>query len=328
MAPFMVEVMGDLPFYVPLPDKVMLRPSVIGAEPFSIEFEKFFPKRHPEEGQGANVDDRRGTFVRSRARVLFPLDVPPEDHVRAEYEEKAKSITNRAIESIRYVAFDHTIRRVEAFDRATFRVWQLHGDASPEPFGEWAQGETFGPFGLNPIGHLSNSALQALWFVFNGLTPTNPAWHLVLDAKYNNATGDISRAILDLGTALEINIPRLIDHYSSFNSDLMQMDLEGTGIFSLYHEVLMKATGHSLHESPEMYVALEYIRGVRNSITHEWKPVFRITPQMESASKYIDIHRDKDGHQVETKEEVEELIDDATSIITQTIHLFQSAYET
>lgn len=36
--PFVVEIIGDLPYYVPIPEGVVLTPSLIGAEPFRLKF--------------------------------------------------------------------------------------------------------------------------------------------------------------------------------------------------------------------------------------------------------------------------------------------------
>lgn len=326
-APFIVEVVADLPYYLPLPDGVTLKPSLIGAEQFFVSLTKIHPKRHPEESQGTNVDDRRGTFVRSQARVVFPRQDPPPDDAREDYEAKAKSITNRLIESIRYVGFDHTIRPVEAFEKTVYRAWQLAHDGTAHPFGTWAEGSSFGPFGLTPTRELSGEALQTLWFVFNGLSPTNPAWHLVLDARYHNEIGDIPRAILDLGTALEISVPRMVELFAYSRPTLSAIDLDGPGIFGLYDQVLREATGHSLHEEPELFAKLEYIRALRNSVAHDWTPVFKITPTMEKTSRYLKVHRPREGHRVQTKEGVSELIEDASTIIKHTISLFESAVE-
>ncbi len=321
--PYYVEVLADLPYYVQLPENVMLKPSRIGAESFYVELEPFVPKRHPDESQGENVDDRMGTYVRSRARVLFPLTEDPGEPDWPSYEEKSLSIVNRLIESVRYLAFDHTTRRVMAFDRTVFRTWKLYDDGTAEPIGVWQEKHSYGPFGIRPLGWLSDAKLQDLWWHFNGLAPTNPAWHLVLDAKFHNETGDIPRAILDLATALEINVPSLIEHYSSGRPEFRQLDIDSAGIYSLYDEILQEATGHSLHGEPDMFANLEYIRAMRNSIAHDWKAVFKISSQMQNASQYMHVHAPRDGHELDSHDEVQELVEQTIEIIKHTIQLFE-----
>lgn len=324
--PYYIEVLADLPYYVPLPEDIILKPSRIDAEPFFVELEAFVPKRHPEESQGENIDDRLGTYLRSRARVLFPKSEHPGEPNWEEVEKKAKEIVNRLIESVRYLAFDHTIRRILTFDRTAIRTWKLNDDGTLEPAGPWVEGRRFGPFGITPRAQLSPDGVQNLWWHFNGLAPTNPAWHLILDAKLHNQTGDIPRAILDLGTALEINIPRLVELFSPGNHELQGLDVEGVNIYKLYDDILQRTTGHSLHEEPELFASLEYIRAIRNSITHDWKPVFKISPSMENFSGYLEIHRPKDGRTIETQDEVSDLVEDAAAIISHTIDLFEAKY--
>jgi hypothetical protein len=324
--PYYIEVLADLPYYVPLPENVILSPSEIGVEPFFVELKVVIPKRHPDESHVENMDDRLGTYLRSRARVLFPKTEPPDDPNWEDIEKKAKSIVNRLIESVRYLVFDHTIRRIVTFDKTIIRSWKLNDDGTVEPAGLWEEGQRFGPFGITPRAQLAEDKVQTLLWLFNGLAPTNPAWHLVLDAKLHNQTGDISRAILDLATALEINIPRLIELFSFVQPRLQRLDLEGVKIWALYDDILMEATGHSLHEEPHLFAALEYIRAIRNSIAHDWKPVFKISPQMEKISKYLDVHKPRDGHRIETQEEVETLVKDTVAIITHTINLFENEY--
>ncbi len=324
--PYYIEILGDFPYYVPLPEGVILKPSRIGAEPFFVQLEHFVPKRHPEESRGENVDDRMGTYIRSRARLLFPLAKYPDEPDWESYEQKSLVIVNRLIESVRYLAFDHTVRRVIAFDRTVFRSWKLNENGTSEPAGVWQEKHSYGPFGVRLLGRLSEDKLQELWWHFNSLAPTNPAWHLVLDAKFHNQTGDVSRAILDLATALEINVPNLIDHFGKTNPELRELDIDTSSIYSLYDDVLKEATGHSLHEEPSLFSSLEYIRAVRNSIAHDWEPVFKISLSMEKTSKYLEIHRPKDEHEIKGHNEVDELVEQSIEIIKHTTGLFQKRF--
>ena len=321
-----IEVIGDLPYYVPIPENRVLAPSLIGAEPFHLEFQHFQPLRHPDDSQGREVDDRLGTFIRSKARVVFPVPELPAGDCHEDYVNKALNITNRALRVVKYLAFDHTIRHVSQFDSWLVRSWAIGTEGTVELLGEWSQQMSYGPFGIRLKAVLSPQGQDNLWWYFNDLASINPAWYLILDSKYHNAIGDISRAILDMATALEINIESLMDAYSHVHSDLNEIALDNVNIYRMYDRILEEAVDHSLHEQPDLFVALEYIRQVRNSIAHKWKPEFRIDPRFASKTKYLDQHKRRDGHLVTTKEEVSRMIDDATQIIDYTLELFKSKY--
>ena len=73
-APFYVEVLGDLPYYLPIPENAWLNSTLNIAEPFSVEFHVLIPTRHSKESQGEKIDDRLGTYIRSTARIIFPMN--------------------------------------------------------------------------------------------------------------------------------------------------------------------------------------------------------------------------------------------------------------
>jgi len=323
--PYVVEVTAELPYYVPIPEGTALAPSLIGAEPFQLEFQHFKPLRHPEDSHGEGVDDRRGTYLRSKARVVFPVPWLPPDEKRQDYERKALAIVNRALLSVRYVAFDPTIIHVNEFENCIVRLWERKPGGQVIPAGTWAQKVSYGPFGITPQATLTSEALSRVWWIFNELAPTNPACLLVLDAKYHSAVGDVSRAILDLATALEINIESLVNLYSSVSSSLLQLDLD-VSVYKLYDAVLSQATGHSLHEKPDLYAELEYIRELRNSIAHRWKPQFQVTAKMKDRSRYLAQHTPRDGHVISSSEELDPLIDHTQEIIKFSIDAFVAKY--
>jgi hypothetical protein len=153
------------------------------------------------------------------------------------------------------------------------------------------------------------------------------AWFLILDSKYHNAIGDISRACLDLAVALEINIDSLIDHYGRYNPSLGAIDMEEKNIFWKYDEGLLQATGHSLHEQPDHFANLEYIYGIRNSIAHSWKTEFRLTDRMKRKSRYLDKHNKRKGQEINSSKEVNELIKVAEEIISFTVEAFHTKYD-
>lgn len=321
-----IEVIGDLPYYVPVPEGTIFAPSMIGAEPFQLEFIHFQPLRHPEDSKGENVDDRLGTFIRSRSRVLFPRNDLPSEGFRDEFEEKALEIANRALRAIQYKAYDHTIRHVARFENTLVRKIEFNPDGSMKPEIVASQKVDYGPYGVRLIATLTDSALRNLWWHFNALAPMHSAWFLIMDAKYHNANGDISRACLDLASALEINIEGLVDLYEYADPELGRIEFEEKSIYWKYDQGLAQGTGHSLHERPDLFVSLEYIYGIRNSIAHRWKPEFKLTARMESRSKYVDEHRSHDGHQLTTQEEIDQLIAAAEQIISHSIDLFKAKY--
>jgi hypothetical protein len=318
-----VEVIGDLPYYVPFPENVLITPSLIGVEPFKIEIKQFKPLRHPNDSHGDGVDDRKGTFLRSMVRVIFPVNSIPSDELKDFYERKAIDLTNRVLIAIRYVAFDPTIIHIREFEHCTIRLWSVASDGTLNPASMWSDRTSYGPFGLTLQATLSGDALETVWYVFNGLSPMNNSWLLILDAKYHNALGDISRAILDIATALEINIENLISVYSNSISDLAKIEIDDVGIYQLYDSILSQATDHSLHEKPDLFYKLEYIRELRNSIAHNWRPLFKVSYGLKRRSKFLDRHMEMDGHSVSDKEEVDSLIKDAIDIIDLTISWFK-----
>jgi len=321
----LVKVIGELPYYVPVPENVVLTPR-IDMEPFTLEFQHFQPAQHADSPSGRAVDDRRGTYIKSRVHVVFPVSTLPSSDELRSYAEKALRIANRALLSVKYVAFDPAVHHVDQFDRCEVHAWAEASDKSKDPNGVFTQSISFGPFGLTLQATLTRKALDRLWWVFNDLDPLNPAWLLVLDAKYHNAVGDLPRAILDLGTALEIHIGNLIATYCGARPAVTGLEIEGRSVYQVYDSILRQATGHSMHERPDLFVKLEYIRGLRNSITHKWKPEFQVTQRMKKHSRYLDEHLKRDGHVVKSQEEVLALIEDTIEMLQYASELFNARY--
>jgi hypothetical protein len=320
-------VVGDLPYYVPVPDGFFLAPSEIGAEPFQIKFTHFKPLRHPDDSQGENIDDRAGTYIRSKCHISFPLLKLPEGDYRDTFEKKALLIANKALRAIRYRAYEPAIRHVSRFDNCLVQTIEFNPDGTVKPLSEVNMKTDYGPFGIRPLGVLTDQALQDLSWFFNGLMPMPSAWFLILDSKYHNATGDISHACLDLAVALEINIDSLVDYYGRYNPSLAAIDVEEKNIFWKYDEGLLQATDHSLHEQPDYFANLEYIYGIRNSIAHSWKTEFGLTDRMKRKSKYLDRHNKRDGHEIRNSREVDDLIKAAEEIISYTVEVFHTKYD-
>ena len=324
---FVVVVIGDLPYYVPVPEEFALAPSEVGAEPFQIKFTHFKPLRHPDDSQGQNIDDRVGTYIRSKCHVSFPLLKLPEGNYRDGFEKKALFIANKALRAIRFKAYEPALRHVSRFDNCIVQTIEFNSDGTVKPLSEVSLKTDYGPFGIRPLGELKGDALQDVWWYFNGLMPIPSAWFLILDAKYHNSMGDITHACLDLATALEINIDGLIEYYSRYDPRLAHIGLDDKNIYQKYDEVLFQATGHSLHEHPDHFVNLEYIYAIRNSIAHAWKAEFRLTDRMKRKSRYLDRHKKRDGHEIRNSHEIKELIKSAEEIVSHTTEAFHTKYD-
>jgi len=323
---YIVEVIGELPYYVPMPQDATLAPNSIGAQPFQLYFQHFRPLRHPDDSQGEGVDDRIGTFIKSRVHICFRASVLPSEAEKDAYEEKALNLTNKALTSMRYAVLDHTITHVNKFQRTSIHVWEIAADGKAMPAGTFAEKTSYSPFGIGPQRTLTEAAVNRVWWIFNDLEPMNPAFLLILDARYHNAVHDIPRAILDVATALEINIDSLVNRYSLRDRTLSQIDLENKGIYELYDAVLLQAAGHSLHERPALFADLEYIREIRNSIVHEWKPEFHVSKGLRDRSKYLAQHQQRDGHVISTTHEVDGLIASGMEIIRFCVEAFKTKY--
>jgi hypothetical protein len=325
---FGVLIIGDLPYYVPVPEEFALEPSEIGVEPFQIMFTHFKPLRHPDDSQGENIDDRVGTYIRSRCHVSFYLMQQPQGNYKEEFEQKALSIANKALRAIRYKAYDPAIRHVSKFENCVIHTLEFNQDGTTKPLSEVSLKTNYGPFGIRPLGTLKNDSLQDVWWYFNGLMPIPSAWFLILDSKYHNATGDITHACLDLATALEINIDGLIEYYLRYDPTLSQIDLDGKNIYQKYDEIMLQVTGHSLHEQPNHFVNLEYIYAIRNSIAHTWKAEFRINERMRHRTRYLDKHIKREGEVIQNSAQVNELIKAAEEILSYTVNMFHAKFDT
>ena len=317
--PYHIKVIGDLPYYIPFPEKIILTPSLIGSEPYRLMLEHFQPLRHPEDSHANGADDRIGTFIRSR--VIIEFDLKDEKNVINQiYLGKALKLTNKLIESIRYYMSDFSLRPVLNFDHF---IVQQYNDNSEIIRG--SEGNTFSPFGIENLRQIPMEKVQNIWWYFNGINSMNPARMLLLDSMFHSKMGDINRSILDLGTALEINIGWLVDQYKFVNHDLDILEINEKSIWDLYDVVLKSATNHSLHEYKGHFINLEFIRGIRNSVAHKWEPIFRITKSFKS--DYLEIHKEKDGTIIESQEQLEDLIKSTREIINLTEELFANRYQ-
>ena len=106
----LVRFVGELPFYIPVPDNLSFTLDKTEGERLEIWFEEFEPPRHPDEGRGLNVDDGAGTYLRSRVYVEFPVQIKSEEDIqsidREGIRDKVIREVNRFIDAYRYTAGD------------------------------------------------------------------------------------------------------------------------------------------------------------------------------------------------------------------------------
>lgn len=306
MTEYRARVIGKLPFYVPIREEVVLEPSLIGAEKFSLAFKHESVSRISGIQESRGIDDGRGNLVHSEVVVEFDLGINKPDNDTDVFLEKALKLCNSALLAIQYVAREHRIHQIQGFDRHQTTILSKNdtGEISVL-FGD--EGSYFGPHGLSPMKIINQNGEMAVWLHFNNLRPLYPSFLLIIESKKSLDLGDYSRAIFEIATGLQIHVETLISEYSKVGGNLKEIDLEINTVYHLYDRVLELATGRSLHEKPELFIALEYIWQIRNSIVHQWSPQFKVTSKFEGKTKYLDEHRKKDGHLVSTKEEVEEL---------------------
>lgn len=317
--PYTVIVHGQLPYYVPFPNGFAFTTTLSEDEPCKVSIIPLYAKDNGAGGQSQNIDDRMGTFYRSLVICEFASREGPEIP-DAQILGKVLKLTNSLIDSIRYHTSDISFRPILQFSHHRILYYQNGVNEIPG-----SEGMSFGPFGMNIKQIYSLERVREILEYFNGAKAINPAYLLVLDAEYHNLLGDINRAILDLGTALEIHVEWLIEQYKPLVSGIGDINTDGKALWDLYDGVLIDAIGHSLREREDLFIRLEYIRGIRNSVTHEWKPVFRITDRFRS--QYMDHHRKNDGREIRTRIEVTELIRATRDILQYVEELFPKRKE-
>ena len=315
--PYQIQVTGDLPYYVPFPEEAILTPSLIGAEPFRLQLQHFVLKPS-EEGMQVSGDDRLGTFIRSRIIFEYKSLEGPSEFNQAVLQ-KALEITNRFIDAVKYSTSDFSMRPIQQFDHYIISYSQ---EGTAEILKE---GTTFGPFGITPIARITSEKVQSVYNLFNGIVSINSSRMLLLDAKYHSTIGDYNRAVLDIGTALETHIGWLINQYKTVFSEFYEISTDDKNCWEHYDEVLLAATGHTMREEEDLFVQLEFIRAIRNSVTHEWRPIFRMGPKFRT--QYESRHRLRDGTEINTKEKADELIQSAQKILDYAEELFRLKYE-
>jgi hypothetical protein len=156
------------------------------------------------------------------------------------------------------------------------------------------------------------------------MTDSLVSWKLAAEAEEHLARGDIPRAILDLGIALDLHVTLRADQYRPQVPGLKETSWK---FYSRYENDLPRATGRSLHDAPALARALEYIHELRNNIAHNWLPRFEARNlNGRRKSRYLAEHERRDGHVIVDPAEVEELIGLTRQILEFVDEAFRSKY--
>jgi hypothetical protein len=329
-----VAFVGELPIYLPVPDRAVFATEYVGVDLKDLRFEAVAPKRHPDEGGAHNMDDGMGNYVRSRVRMRF--------RTKVEYDASSDTvdpmvlrgvvvnIVNQFVDACRYVARDPKLTSVRGFPgESVFQVFEISDDGKrgrPLPVPSLIEASPLpSPFGIGLKAIIGADQLRRLSTLFDGQESLNPAWLLWLDAQRDAYFARVEQCILNLAIALEIHIPNLVEEYKSkFPESIDPDDIDFEHFYTLYDKELEKLVGSSLHVRPDLIRALEYIRVVRNGIAHRWMPIFDVSRL--KTSKYIADHVVSDGHVVSTVEELHELVDVTNQIMDFVEALFARQY--
>ncbi|MDK2980803.1 MAG: hypothetical protein PWQ55_1150 [Chloroflexota bacterium] len=311
------RVIGDLPYYLPFPENFYLTKTNLEDQKIRLNLLAFKPLRHPDDSSGDGIDDRKGTFLRSRVIIdYFDEDFNADSTLI--YTNRTVEIVNRLIDSIRYKMNDFTIRPITHFDHFLIKF-------GVDQTVYFSEGMDYGPFGLTPQRTINTHQAHQICDYFVGNNPMNPAKLLLLDAKYHNMMNDFNRAILDIGIAVEIHIEWLLNYYSKSDISLLSLFTENTSIWDFYKKVLKKATGYSLEENEDIYIAFESLRYLRNSVAHEWKPRILVDTIKDVGRRSK--HLEEDGLIVDSREKMDDFINRAEMIVHHVEQLFTNKYD-
>src|SRR5262245_22943557 len=113
-----VEFKGELPFRLPIPDDDLFPPTGDSSVK-EIAFEEFEVPRSADQGQGVNIDDGVGNFMRSRIYVRFITSTnydETDDRIDArDLHIKIISSVNNFIDACKYVSRDPKLTNVWGF---------------------------------------------------------------------------------------------------------------------------------------------------------------------------------------------------------------------
>lgn len=150
------------------------------------------------------------------------------------------------------------------------------------------------------------------------------SWQLVAEAESHVARNDLSRAILDLGIALDLHVTLRMDEYRRIDPKLRQTSWK---FYARYESDLPRATGRTIHADPALAIALEYIHELRNNIAHNWLPRFEARNLGgRRKSRYLAAHELRDRHLITDPAEAAELIAFTRRILQFVDDAFRSKY--
>lgn len=150
------------------------------------------------------------------------------------------------------------------------------------------------------------------------------SWQLVAEADSHLARGDIPRAILDLGIALDLHVTLRMDEYRRIDPKLRETSWK---FYARYETDLPLATARTIHAEPDLAIALEYIHELRNNIAHNWLPRFEARNLGgRRKSKYLTDHLRGEGHLVADPAEAAALIVLTRRILQFVDDAFRSKY--
>ena len=215
---------------------------------------------------------------------------------------------------------DFTIRPITHFDH-----FIIHRISKNNEIIGGSEGMDFGPFGLTNQRIITEDQARNIAWYFTRLSSMNPARLLLLDAKYHNIMEDFNRAILDIGIALEIHVEWRLNQYSYIERGLSELISDNNSICDYYKDILAKATVRSLLENEDLFMNLEYLRYLRNSVVYEWKPICKDSEI--SKSNFMSKHKERNYSIINSKERVEILINMANEILSFTQNLFKQKFE-
>lgn len=286
-----------------------------------VRFAENVVPKSDDDIHGTKIDDRRGTFVKSIATVRFEEEITSKVKLRDfefdPYLARAKSVLNQLIRAYRYVTGDHRVTPLNHSEHFICSITDEAGNVIPG--GAGLETRIF-PSGLQLKGTCSKAAHDAIQFyaISMGQRDMQLSKSLLVDALNHLDAEDLQHAMFDIATALEVHIDRFIETWKTDSPDPAAVDRSADkGIFSKYDEALSQITGHSLHEEPELFIALEFIRVVRNNVVHRRECVFTADAldTKKYQSRYLDEHKTKDGHLITSSEEVVKMREAAIKIV-------------
>lgn len=291
--PFRIKVADDTEFEVP----------VNGGLRVLVTIREYEVPKTEEEEHGSGIDDGRGTFLQSTVSVLFPNESL--DEISTHWSDGGTNYVNYSVEAInsliqayRYISRHAFARPVERPREVDVVVVDEMDEIIPNVPLVWRM-QFIGGISLKPT--LQADALKLIQRTIDGDSPLGFERLLLLDAEFFAELGDVSHAVFNIDTALQVFIDRV----------LSDVDDPPSFYYSKWDDGLKSACGHTLHEAEfidsrpfgtddnvNAFEIIECIHVVRNSIAHEGRPIFRVEGLGKWESRFIERHRKWDDTEV------------------------------